>query len=139
MEKKITIMKDLVKVISTALFAVGLSTPTIHANPHLGVTVQNASRLNDWDTYKKDQIEKIRKNDESIAQLKMERAKAGKSMDAAYTQRIDQLQKKNADLRTRLNNYKYNESKWEQFKREFNHDMDELGNAIKDLGKDNVK
>jgi hypothetical protein len=29
--------------------------------------------------------------------------------------------------------------KWESFKKEFNHDMDELGKSIKDLFKDNVK
>jgi len=29
--------------------------------------------------------------------------------------------------------------KWESFKREFNYDMDELGQSLKDLGENNVK
>ena len=31
------------------------------------------------------------------------------------------------------------QSNWESFKREFNHDMDEIGQALKDLTVDNKK
>lgn len=35
--------------------------------------------------------------------------------------------------------YEKSQSDWETFKREYNHDMDELGNALKDLTVDNKK
>lgn len=98
-----------------------------------------AQKAEDWKTFKTEQEQKIKKNDERIAELKKAKAADGKVMDAAYQKEIERLQAKNAELRTRIVNYKYDESKWAQFKREFNHDMDELGKSLKDIGKDNVK
>jgi hypothetical protein len=43
-------------------------------------------------------------------------------------------------MKDKMNGYKAEgKDKWENFKTEFNHDMDELGNALSDLGKNNVK
>ena len=40
----------------------------------------------------------------------------------------------------KLDNYKVDASEnWESFKREFNHDMSELGDALKDITVDNKK
>ncbi len=40
----------------------------------------------------------------------------------------------------KMNDYKANgKENWEIFKKEFNHDMDELGKAFKDLTVKNVK
>ena len=102
-------------------------------------TIQTTTAQNDWANYKKEQEDKIRKNDERIAELKREKANTSKTVDSLYNKRIATLQQKNSELRTKIVTYKYEESKWEQFKREFNHDMDELGKSLKDLGKDNVK
>jgi hypothetical protein len=38
-----------------------------------------------------------------------------------------------------MDTYEKKQSDWESFKREFNHDMDELGQALKDLTVDNKK
>ena len=65
--------------------------------------------------------------------------KSGKTLDAVYEQRIDTLEKKNRDLKARVDAYDKSQSDWESFKREFNHDMDELGQAFKDLTVDNKK
>jgi hypothetical protein len=35
--------------------------------------------------------------------------------------------------------YDKNQTDWEKFKREFNHDMDELGKSLKDLTVNNKK
>lgn len=59
--------------------------------------------------------------------------KSGKTFDAMYEKNIMALEQKNKDLRTKISNYESNQSDWESFKREFNHDMDEQGQAIKDL------
>jgi len=42
-------------------------------------------------------------------------------------------------MRARLVAYEKSQSNWESFKREFNHDMDEIGQALKDLTVDNKK
>jgi hypothetical protein len=57
----------------------------------------------------------------------------GKTNDADYTKRIEELRKRNTDLKTRLDNYDTNTSDWDIFKREFSHDMDELGQSLKDF------
>jgi len=114
----------------------------VNAKPNGGekiVLAQTATTgQSEWQAYKKEQEEKIRINDERIAALRAN-ADTTKTLAAVDNTRIENLQKRNAELRTKITTYKYNESKWDQFKREFNHDMAELGKAIKDLGKDNVK
>ena len=44
--------------------------------------------------------------------------------------RIDTLEKQNNDLKTKIETYDQSQSNWESFKREFNHDMDELGKSF---------
>jgi len=63
--------------------------------------------------------------------------KPGKILDPIYKQRIETLEEQNRDLKVRLDVYEKNNSDWETFKREFNHDMDELGKALKDFTVDN--
>lgn len=63
--------------------------------------------------------------------------KPGKTLDPLYKSRIDALELKNQELKSRLEAYEKNQSNWETFKREFNHDMDELGVALADFTVDN--
>ena len=65
--------------------------------------------------------------------------KPGNTLDALYAKRIETLEQKNRDLRTRMDAYEKSESDWEVFKREFNHYMDELGQALTDFTVDNKK
>jgi hypothetical protein len=61
-------------------------------------------------------------------------------MRKEYRERIAELKSRNEKAKERLNNYNdNNHEKWEDFKREFNHDMDELGNALKDFTVNNKK
>ena len=72
--------------------------------------------------------------------MKEKLAKPGTALfDDLRKKRIEQLEQKNADLRSKLYGYEKEHSDWEAFKREFNHDMDGVGEAFKDLGKDNTK
>jgi hypothetical protein len=57
----------------------------------------------------------------------------GKTLDVLYEKRINALQQQNNSLNIKIEAYKENQSDWESFKREFNHDLAELGQAIKDL------
>lgn len=85
--------------------------------------------------------EQIRENEQKISELK-KKAKEGKQEAVdKFNKRVAELEEKNTELRTRIDNYDTNkkEQKWEVFRREFDRDMKELGQALRDLGKDNVK
>ena len=82
---------------------------------------------------------KIKENEVRIAELKVKMKKPGKILDPLYEKKIEMLEQKNIDLKAKMEAYEKNQSDWESFKREFNHDMDELGSALKDLTVDNKK
>lgn len=88
--------------------------------------------------FKQETNEKITANEVVIADLKKRMSEVKKEEKATYIERIAELEKKNADLKIRMENYKEDgNDKWESFKREFNHDMDELGKSLNDLTVDN--
>jgi cell shape-determining protein MreC len=65
--------------------------------------------------------------------------KPGEIFDALYAKKIANLEQQNKEMRARLEAYEKSQSNWESFKREFNHDMDAIGQALKDLTVDNKK
>lgn len=92
--------------------------------------------------FKKEAELKIDQNKKEIDDLKEERAtKKNAREKEIYNERITELKRRNDVLRDRLHNYNEEKrtEKWESFKREFNHDMDELGTSIKDVFRDNKK
>jgi chromosome segregation ATPase len=86
-----------------------------------------------WKAYKAEAEIKIKANDTRIAELKAGMKKAGKSVTALYKENVAILEKKNAAMKNRISDYDKSQSNWESFKTEFNHDMDELGTALKDF------
>jgi hypothetical protein len=79
-------------------------------------------------------------NDLQIAELKLKIKKTGKNIDTKYQENIAVLEQKNKDLKIRIDGYKNDvDSDWQSFKREFKHDTDEIGQALKDLTVDNKK
>jgi len=94
----------------------------------------------EWKAFKDESELKIQVNEIRIAELKAKIKKSGKELDALYEKKIDALEQQNKDMKARISAYETNKkSDWESFKREFNHDMDELGKALKDLTVDNKK
>lgn len=93
----------------------------------------------EWNTYRNATEAKIIANSDRIAELRIKKAKPGKILDGAYAAKIDALEQRNSDLKNRLDVYAKENSDWESFKREFEHDMDELGKAFEELGTDNKK
>ncbi len=91
----------------------------------------------DWKAFKTDAELKIKENDSRIAEHREKMKKSGKTMDAMHEKKIANLEEKNRELQRKLDNYDTSQSNWESFKTEFNHDMDELGKAFKDLTVDN--
>ncbi len=58
----------------------------------------------------------------------------------AYDKSIADLEARNEAMKVKVGVYKEEgNEKWQSFKDEFNHDMNELGDALKDLTKDNKK
>lgn len=101
---------------------------------------KKAAIAQEWQTLKKEAEAKIHKNEIYIADLKVKIEKTGKSIDSLYSKKIVLLEEKNKAIKVRIETYKTDtNSDWDSFQREFNHDMDELGKALKDLTIDNKK
>jgi hypothetical protein len=94
----------------------------------------------EWQAFKDSTNAKIEENNAEIAKLKLKIKKTGKDMDKAYQRNIDTMEQKNKDLKIKMDSYKNDvNNDWKSFKREFNHDMDELGKSLKDFTVDNKK
>jgi DNA repair exonuclease SbcCD ATPase subunit len=100
----------------------------------------NEEYLVDVENYKKETADKISANNQSIAEFKARKASDKKEAREEYNEKIAKLEAKNSDMQKKMDDYKTEgKENWEKFKTEFSHDMDELGNAFKDLTVNNVK
>ena len=88
----------------------------------------------EWQQFRYDAEVKIRANEKSIDELKTEILIASSKFKAKYEKEVVVLEQKNIELKKKISEYKYEgKDKWEEFKREFNHDMDIIGKTLKDL------
>lgn len=100
----------------------------------------NQKYLADIEAYRKVITDKIDANNKSIAEFKLRINKEKKEAREDYKKRINELEQKNNDIKKKLDDYKaQGKENWENFKTEFNHDMDELGQAFQDLTVRNTK
>jgi hypothetical protein len=94
----------------------------------------------EYNQFKIDSEQKITANEQLIIDLKLYSKDKKAEAKANYEKAISDLEMKNRAMKERIATQKEsNNEKWQTFKNEFNHDMDELGNALRDLGKKNVK
>jgi len=101
---------------------------------------EKASQADEWKTFRYESEAKIRDLENRIAELQIRQKKPGKALDQHYERRINDMEHKIREMRTRMDHYDTGDkSDWESFKREFNHDMEEIGRALKDLTVDNEK
>jgi Tfp pilus assembly protein PilX len=99
---------------------------------------RRAATAEEWQAFKDSTNAKIDENNAEIAKLKLKIKKTGKDIDKAYQRNIDTIEQRNKNLKTKMDSYKNDvNSDWKSFKREFNHDMDELGESLKDFTVDN--
>ncbi len=104
------------------------------------VAAQKAADEADWKQFKADSDGKILANEGLVAQLKAKKRSANKAVAAAYQKSIEAVEQKNKELKAKIDGYtRDGKSDWQSFKSEFNHDMEELGHALKDLTVDNKK
>jgi hypothetical protein len=100
----------------------------------------NEEYLADIESYRKETADKIAANDRSIAEFNARIKEQKREAAADYKLKIAKLEEKNSDMKKHLDEYKAEgKENWEKFKTEFNHDMEELGKAFKDLTVKNVK
>jgi outer membrane PBP1 activator LpoA protein len=100
----------------------------------------NEEYMIEVEKYKQESADKLAANEKSIAEFKARIATEKKSAKKEYAMKIAALEQKNSDLKKKMDEYKENgKENWEMFKTEFNRDMDEIGNAFKDLTVKNVK
>jgi len=94
----------------------------------------------EWQQFKSDAESRISANEKRINELQKKLITASENFKAKFENKILTLEQKNIGLKKKLNEYKYEgKDKWETFKREFNNDVDSIGNAITDVftNKDN--
>ena len=103
--------------------------------------VHKIATAEEWVVFKKEQELKIKENELRIAELREKIAKpeTGQKIDSTFQEKIVRLEQKNEILKAMIKSYESNQTDWESFKREFNHDMEELGKAFKDFTIDNTK
>ena len=100
----------------------------------------NEDYLAEVDSYKVETAKEIAANDLSIAEFNARISKEKKETLVEYKKKIAELNQKNSDMKLKMANYKAEgKDQWEAFKTEYNHDMEELGKAFKDLSVKNVK
>lgn len=93
-----------------------------------------------YNDFKREMDNKITENDKAIAALKADVRERNAEAKANWNTAVNDLERKNQSLKDRINDYKADgNANWEEFKREFNHDMDRLGEALKDMTQNNVK
>ena len=139
------VLKIIMTVCTVAMFVSSCSDEAAKTNNDKTASPQinsdsEKNRDAEIEAYKKQSREKIAANEKIISDLK---ARVNISEEEArdnYNYRIEVLEKRNNELKIKLESFQEkSEAKWNDFKREFNHDMQELGNAFEDFSKNNVK
>ena len=144
--KKLIYTAPLFAILMAGMILTGCQTPA-QKEDAAKENVQNAKEeLKDakqevnaeYPAFKRDAEVQINANETRIATLREKlNASGGKApLDPMRKQRIDDLEKRNAELRSRLYGYEKERSDWETFKAGFNADMRKLDNAFTDFGND---
>ena len=101
---------------------------------HQGVKNERTGLDKDWHDFKVEAGLKIDANVKKIGEFKVKIKESGKELKAKYNKEVVILEQKNADLKIKLNGYKLDgKDKWEDFKKGFNRDMDDVGKGIKNF------
>ena len=94
----------------------------------------------DMEVYRAETIEKVLENERLIAEKRKLIETDKSALKAAHQKEIIDLETRNKELKDKLKNYKgEGKENWEDFKKEFSHDIIEIGEAIKDLSVNNTK
>jgi exonuclease VII large subunit len=94
----------------------------------------NEDYLRDVASYKQETADRIAANDQLVAAYNEKISAEKANVQTEYRKNIAVLEQKNKDMKKKMDDYKLEgKEKWQIFKTEFNHDMDGLGKAFKDI------
>ncbi|MFE3847777.1 hypothetical protein ACFX5D_07345 [Flavobacterium sp. LB3P45] len=104
------------------------------------MVAKKVATAEEWRKFKEETNIRISENKIIITKLKAKIKNTGSSIDVMYAKKIDELEQKNKGIKIKVDSYKNDTSDdWESFKREYNHNMDQLSQALKNLTVDNKK
>lgn len=90
--------------------------------------------------YRQEIVEQLAANRRRIVELRADVDNAQKGTKEALTKQVNELEERNDAMEKRL--IEFNEvgkEQWENFKTEFSHDMDDLGQALRNFSVKNAK
>jgi Skp family chaperone for outer membrane proteins len=90
----------------------------------------------EYPSFRKDADQQITDNEKEITSLRAKLDKDKTPLDNVRRQKIEDLEKQNADLRSKLYGYEKERTDWLAFKQAFNRDRDKLRDAFRDFGDD---
>lgn len=94
----------------------------------------------EYPAFKVDAENKIAANEKRIELLNLVIIEPNdRKFEDLRKRKIDELNQKNLSLRVKLYEYENERTDWEEFKREFNHDLDGVVAALKDFGTSNSR
>jgi hypothetical protein len=107
------------------------------AKQRLNNASQNYS--SEYDEFKKESENKIYDYEERISQYKIRLTNENLIDKNILENKLTELEQKNNELKKRLIDYKVDgQNNWVPFKSKFNHDMEELGKAYRNLASENT-
>jgi len=96
--------------------------------------------IKDYTTYKESITKKLVENEKVITELKSKINSSDKATNDLYWQQLDKLEKRNAELKHKIEDYKQGpQQQWELFKVDFNKNIDDLGKSISNMAERNMK
>ncbi len=100
----------------------------------------NEQYLVEIENYRKQTLDRSEANDRAIEEYRTKIDMQKKEARAEYKKKLAELEDRNREMKRKMTDYKdEGKDKWETFKAEFNHDMDELGKSFDDFRTNNVK
>jgi len=109
------------------------------AQEEVNAEAELVATAEEWKAFRNESELQIKANEVRITELNVKMKQPGEIFDALYEKKIANLELQNKEMRARLVAYEKRNSNWETFKREFNHDMNAIGQALNDLTVDNKK
>ncbi len=109
------------------------------AQENSAAEAQKLNQEEEWKNFKQANQAEIAANKTRIEELRAHLKKSGMKRNGEYVKSVTELEQRNEALEKRIDSYDNAHSDWAAFKREFSHDMTELGQSLKDLTVDNKK
>ena len=109
------------------------------SNAEMELDQAQKDSIQDFENFKLESEIRISDNERVIAAYRQRMLNEKNKFKVEDQKRIDEIEQRNINMRKKIAEYKAEgKDKWISFKQEFNHDMDDLGSAIKNLGVKNT-